>query len=517
MNNMDLAVVYCRKSSEDKNKQIASIGDQIDEANKLIKDYELSEVCSPFKEEKTGKESGVRTEFYKMIELIESGKANTIITWKADRLARNGGDGGKVIEMVDKGIIKRIITPGNIFDRNNSYMLWIEFMGSTKFSKDLSDTVKRRLKIKAEKGIRPGRVPIGYRNTPSLLKGDRQIIVDPDRFPLVRKWWELMLTGQHTVKSSHEIMKARGLRDRRGNVIKFATAVRIFRNIFYAGIFDYGGVRYQGSYKKMITLSEFLKVQKIMDLKGKHGRTNKRLPFQGMMLCGECGSTITGEKHKRGRHTFWYYRCKKNHGPCGQVYLNADLMNPQIKDYLKTMSIEPEFTEWLKGVLKRRNRTEFELAKKEKELLTKRVQELDSKKEVIAKLKIDGVYDEAKYRKKINDILTEEKQLHEAMLNDRGNFWLDVVNQAVNFSSTMLKLFDKGDIFTRQMILRILGSNIYIKDKKLDIKAKSVFMGIKIAENAYLKGNGLVEHKKEAYIPPNQEFLAEKIYSVPRV
>lgn len=513
---MDLAVVYCRKSSEDSNKQVASISDQLHEADKLLKQYDLTPIKT-YTEVKTGKESGVRDEFYQMLDQVEKGKANVIVCWKADRLSRNGSDGGRIIEMVDNGKIKKIITSNSVFDRNNSYMLWIEFMGSTKFSKDLSDTIKRRLKIKAEMGVRPGQVPVGYLNTPDEVKGQRRILADPLLFPLMRQWWNLVLAGT-SIKSSLEIMTAKGLRDHRGLKIGYSRAANIFRNVFYCGIFDYGGIRYKGSYKPVVSLDEFMRVQRILDGKGGGGRKNIKLPFQGMMKCGECGSTITGESHKRAHKVFWYYRCKKNHGKCNQVYLNADDVNPQIRTYLKSMNVHPLFAEWYKNILKRRNTVEFETTKKELELQTKTVNDIEEKKEVLARMRIDGLITEERYQEKAKGLLTDEQLILENKPTNKTDFWMKVISLATDFAENMSKLYEKDDVYVKQMVLKILGSNIFVYNKMVDIKTKSLFIGILHDEKEYLVKNLSVEQQnipslwaKEGISAPQVALCAEDV------
>ena len=42
---------------------------------------------------------------------IEQGKADGILAWHPDRLARNSVDGGKVIYMMDPGLIKDLKFP----------------------------------------------------------------------------------------------------------------------------------------------------------------------------------------------------------------------------------------------------------------------------------------------------------------------------------------------------------------------------------------------------------------------
>ena len=87
--------LYCRKSSDSEDRQMLSIEAQLQE----LRDYALKnnlEVIKEFTESKTAKKPG-REVFNKMISEIETGKADGIIAWNPDRLARNSVDGGRII------------------------------------------------------------------------------------------------------------------------------------------------------------------------------------------------------------------------------------------------------------------------------------------------------------------------------------------------------------------------------------------------------------------------------------
>jgi site-specific DNA recombinase len=57
-----------------------------------------------FVEKQTAKIPG-RPVFGEMISRMEAGEASGILAWHPDRLARNSVDGGKIIYLVDTGII----------------------------------------------------------------------------------------------------------------------------------------------------------------------------------------------------------------------------------------------------------------------------------------------------------------------------------------------------------------------------------------------------------------------------
>ena len=73
---------------------------------------------------------------------------------------------------------------------------------------------------------------------------------------------------------------------------------------------------------------------------------------------------------------------------------------------------------------------------------------------------------------------------------------MKVVGLALNFTENMGKLYEKDDVYVKQMVLQILGSNIFIYNKNVDIKTKSIFIGIKHDEREYFVKNLSVEQQK---------------------
>ena len=102
-------ILYARKSTEDDDRQILSIEAQVFELKEFAAKEKL-EIVASFQEAKTAKEPG-RIKFAEMLSLIERGKADGIISWHPDRLARNSVDGGKIIHFVDRGLIRSLKFP----------------------------------------------------------------------------------------------------------------------------------------------------------------------------------------------------------------------------------------------------------------------------------------------------------------------------------------------------------------------------------------------------------------------
>lgn len=477
------AVIYCRKSTEDKSKQIQSIDDQVRECLKVAEAKNLTLVYEPFKESKTGKKADVRVEFYKMLNMIKQGKIDAVIVWDASRLARNAKDGGEIIYLVDNCGLE-IICPYTTYDSTNSFMLFMEFGMSTDYSKKLSHNVKRGLETKLAKGWYPGPAPEGYLNRKSDIRGMRDIVVDQNKFSLCRRWWELMLSGKYSIDSSREIITTLGLTNNKNKPFSRSASYRFFRNPFYYGYFNYRGELYKGSHEPMVSKDEWNKVQTLIN-GGRFIKDSKDpMEFAGFIKCGECGATITGERHtktyKNGNsQTFYHYRCTKKKGACSQKYLNAQNINDQINQYISTLTLEPGYLEWIRMVLKRRNSEEFDFVKKQKELQTKKIIDIFDRKERLFAMKADGLIGDQEYQTKKSELLKEENNVNDMFDDNRIPQWERIMDQTLDFSKRVYELFNQPNPTTRRMVIQILGSNLTIMNGKLDIKPKGAFMFLK--------------------------------------
>ena len=87
--------VYCRKSSEQEDRQILSLDSQEKELLKVVNNNNLK-VVDIYKESGSAHVIG-RKMFNEMLTRIENGEAKGIVVWDESRIARNSLDGGKEI------------------------------------------------------------------------------------------------------------------------------------------------------------------------------------------------------------------------------------------------------------------------------------------------------------------------------------------------------------------------------------------------------------------------------------
>jgi site-specific DNA recombinase len=137
--------LYARKSTDETDKQIRSIDDQIAELRSLAVRENIS-IIEEFIESRTAKIPG-RPIFNQILDRIERGEADGILAWHPDRLARNSLDGGRVIILIDRGLLRHLKFSTFWFEPTpqGKFMLSIAF-GMSKYQVDkLSEDVRRGL------------------------------------------------------------------------------------------------------------------------------------------------------------------------------------------------------------------------------------------------------------------------------------------------------------------------------------------------------------------------------------
>ena len=95
--------IYARKSTDSEDRQIRSIADQLAELRELAKKENI-DVVDTLVEKQTAKKPG-RPVFAEMLKRIEAGEGTGDLYWEPPTVARKNADGGRIIYLVDTGVI----------------------------------------------------------------------------------------------------------------------------------------------------------------------------------------------------------------------------------------------------------------------------------------------------------------------------------------------------------------------------------------------------------------------------
>jgi len=332
--------LYARKSTESEERQILSIDSQIKEMLQLA-DREGLEVVMMKRESHSAKETGQRPIFNEIIEELRADKYNGILTWAPDRISRNAGDLGKIVDLMDAGKLHEIRTYGQSFRNNPNEKFLLMILGSqAKLENDNRGVnVKRGLRTRCEMGLRPGVAPTGYLNEKRM---DRrcQAIIDPERGPIIRQVFEKVANEKCSGRKIHHWLKFDLNFKSKGNKnLSLGNIYVMLQNPFYYGTFEYpekSGNWYQGKHEPLISRELFDAVQAHLKRDQIVRSEIKEFAFTKLMTCGSCGSGVTAdEKFKRLKDgtsaRYVYYGCTRHKNKdCKNGYVREEQLIEQM-------------------------------------------------------------------------------------------------------------------------------------------------------------------------------------------
>ena len=331
--------LYARKSSESDERQAMSIDSQIDEMLTLAKRDNLK-IKEVKKESHSAKMSGSRPVFTQLLQELRQKKFNGILTWAPDRLSRNAGDLGSVVDLMDQGKLIKIQTYSQSFSNspNEKFLLMI-LCSQAKLENDNKGlNVQRGLRTKCAMGWRPSIAPAGYLNQAGDGHKDELIILDPERSSFIAQMFERVGHQGHSGRAIKNWLDRIGFTTRLGNKMPLSKVYSTLNNPFYYGEFEFpvgSGTWYQGKHKPLVTKELFDKVQEVLMVPPKSYH-NKIFPFKSIFRCGGCGGGVTAEekirKLKHGgyaKHT--YYHCGRSlNYECDEPYITEDDLVKQL-------------------------------------------------------------------------------------------------------------------------------------------------------------------------------------------
>jgi site-specific DNA recombinase len=352
--------LYARKSSESDERQAMSIDSQLNEMRSLATNEGLNVVCE-LQESHSAKESGQRPVYNQLMKGLREDEYNAVLTWAPDRLSRNAGDLGSVVDLMDQGKLLHIRTYSQTFTNNpNEKFLLMILCSQAKLENDnKSINVKRGIKTKCEMGWRPGVAPLGYINR--AFGGIKDIIPDPERADIVAEMF-LRASQGWSGRRLKDWLDGMDFRGRSDNPVTLSQILAMLLNPFYYGEFQYPespeGRWFKGAHKPLISKELFELVQQTRGTnKGIWG--SKQFAFRGLMKCGRCGADITAqEKFKKlksgefNRHV--YYNCTRRVDPnCKEKYINEANLCVLLQEFIEQNEKKLKVSDKLRAKIER--------------------------------------------------------------------------------------------------------------------------------------------------------------------
>ena len=339
--------LYARKSSESDERQAMSIESQVKEMKSLAEKEDIF-IKDARSESFSAKVSGERAIFSSMIDDIKRGSFNAILTWAPDRLSRNAGDLGSLIDLMDAHKLLSIKTYSQVFSNspNEKFLLMILCSQAKLENDNRAASVKRGIRAKCEMGWRPCMPPLGYYNR--AFRGIKDIVVDPERCPIVK---EMFYRTAYLGESGRKIKKwldSINFTTKAGKPVPLSLVLKILKNPFYYGEFEYpigSGRWYKGSHEPLISKEVFDIVQerRIGPRKTKWG--SKKFAYKMLLKCGNCGANIVGEEKFKKlldgtfSHHIYYHCSRTLDRQCGKHYINEEQLEKKLVSFVESLDM----------------------------------------------------------------------------------------------------------------------------------------------------------------------------------
>lgn len=491
-------VLYARKSTEGKTKQIQSIDGQIQIMQRRA-EAEGMNIVSIIQEEKSAKIPGIRPGFRRMIRLIEDGEVDGILCWHTNRLARNPKEMGEVEQLLYEDKLKAIVTAERTHrSDDNALLLSVESGMSTQYSRDLAVSVKRGMQQKVERGWIPHQPTIGYINNRTY----RTIENDPERFALVKMAWEMLLTGNYSVSHIARVaandwgLNTVPARHRGGNPVSESYMHSVFKKKFYAGIITYNNKEYPGAHEAMITVREFERAQAIISRKTTYRTYRERKEdyfiYRGLLNCGECGCAITFARktRKSGGKTLNYDYCyctkRRKQMNCQQRPLKQPVLTSLVQAEISDYEIAEPFFQWACQYIDSANESED---KKQLTAIVAMEDNLQDRRSYLKSLQqrfvrgqIEDDFYQVELRETKENIEKTERNLKEA--EEKRDGWRTQAKEILTLCRYANEEFAGDTTERRRLILNKIGRNIQLADNRLLLTPRPGLVPIKNANKS---------------------------------
>ena len=474
---------YCRKSTEDEDHQVLSIESQRQELRRYAEREHLQIVA--LKEEARSAKSPGRAVFNEMLKRIERGEADGILAWHPDRLARNALDGGLIIHLLDTGKLVALRFPTYTFENTSQgkFMLAIMFGQSKYYVDSLSENVRRGNRTKRERGWLPNLAPIGYLNGRSEI-GEKIIVRDPVRFPILQRLWDLFLSGGYSVPQILDIatngMGLRTPKRRRigGNPMSESGLYRMLINPFYAGQLVYENQWYPGKHEPMVTLAQFDRAQELLGRPGRARPKRHEFAYTGLVRCGTCGASVTAEeKVNRYGSRYVYYHCtrRKRGVPCTEKCIEERRLEEQVLQFLKIVHISKEELKEPLALIEQERTKERQSGDGVRESLARALESCERNQDNLTKLRYRELIGDEEFVRQKAELTKEEIGLKQGLEDLMTENWIEPSRRLFLFSNRAVFWLTHGTIQEKRLILATVGSNLSLKAKELNIDAKEPF------------------------------------------
>ena len=440
MNNIDYRVgIYIRLSKEDEEKEKYSESESVQNQRTLLMQYikeNKFNFVAEYVDDGVSGTSFDRPAFNKMIDDIEQGKINMVITKDLSRLGRNYVQSGYYTETYfPEHNARYIAILDNIdtaLDSANNDIAPFKSILNEMYAKDTSKKINSVLQSKRNNGEYLGTAPYGYKKDP---ENKYHLIIDEEAANVVKLIYEKYLAGFGTMQIADYLSKKkipipsdynkrkRGTKSLTYGLWQQSTVRFILSNEIYTGTVIQGKrkkvsfkskkfinlpeedwVKVENMHEAIISKEDFERAKKVIDAtKGSRVVQNDYL-FKGLLRCYDCKGYIGIRSPDKNGNI--YGRCQRygrfgKFDVCSPHNFNYQVFEEQMLEVLKEVCKEYTNKKKLEEIAKQTKTSgakEFDI-NKQIELFKQTIEKETRKLEVMYDDRLAGIISLDEYMK----------------------------------------------------------------------------------------------------------------------
>lgn len=447
------AIIYCRKSTDRWDRQQLSISAQESEARKIA-EREWLEIIEIFKETKSAKEPW-RPMFNDMMKLFQKQKADCIITWKLNRLARNPIDEWSVKWSIQSGLIKAIYTEWEVFRTwDNVLIMWMHFWMSTQYILDLQRDIKRWMQKKIEEWWVCQKAPLWYLNN----RLEKSVEIDPIKSKWVKEIFNLR-ASKMAYSNISKFLADKWIKTEKWKPFPDTTLESIIKNKFYIWLVKFNWIYYKANYKKFISDKLFNEANEIYQWLYEQKNAWIKYPLKWIV---KDEKWMTLNVYTKKGHVYYKSQTKS---PIN-VNINENSLLIKVWELLKNFQIKWEFKELNKKMALKI----LEKWKKEEILelnhIKKELKSLEEKKQNLLDLRLEWEIDKKIYNEKFNDIVLKISNFENLKNEILARKDIQKIEAGVELACSLYKSYNQRNLEEKSNYLRNNRVELLLDTKK---------------------------------------------------
>jgi len=470
---MNKALLYIRVSSKEQED-----GYSLDAQEKLGFEYAIRsglEIVKIWKVSESAWKQD-RKFFHEMLDYAKKQSVKNIIFDITDRMTRNLHDLVKIDELIKKHNVtihfsRTNKSYGSDSKPEDEFMLGIESLVARKYSNDISMKVKMGMGEKVKQGGFPHKAPTGYIND----KDNHSLIIDPEKAPLIRKAFELMLSGNYSLSMIVDKLNAMGFTSSRGYKLHKARLYDMLQNPIYYGHMRWHGKIQPATHEPIITQELYHKVQEVM---GTHPQVSRKntFAFNNLITCGICGCRVIGGLYKKKKYTFYHCTHSKGRHP-GVPYLRQEKLADMLGSTIDKAVPPDEFIDYILDTIKKDSESNSQYAEKRLSVLNTQRKRITDRISRLYEDKLDNKIQESFWSLK-NTEYTRELAAIEAEISELQGSNKESIEdgiKALELIKGLKKHYENGDYFKKAEIVKAVASNHTYDGENLNPVMKKPF------------------------------------------